>query len=484
MASVRPSSRARLVLSLALAVFSAVPVLAQIRLPLVPTRSAPDPGTPMAAGGILPGCAQCDLLYAGDCGAGLWSIDPVAGTSTLLGSMPENMFDLGMASDGRLFGISGGGAIYELSTCDGTGTNIASTFGFSNGMGGDLASTDLFLQGPPLERFDTVGLGITTVGGAAGGGPPFWCGTSSGDIAHDPVSGLLYSSLVACAGCAGDALMIIDPLTGGGLAQVGCIVDAAGAPLFAVYGLAFDSAGRLWASLGNPDPAIWLVDTTTAVATRVPISGGYDCSFGLASLPCPAVVDEGCEPLTQGFWKRVCEKTHPSGEHEALPGYVSCVSASATFRDVSTVEDLCDRMHPDPSNDKCEQAEAQFMALLLNTCSGRLGRSCCIEIEGEDVETVGDAIDLVDGLLSSRLRNFRDCVRAQAIADAINTGAALCDRNTLTLTSTRSLVGGTRTIAPALLPARGDLRPLSVAGESAEPAAPLPERVLNPAPRR
>ena len=143
--------------------------------------------------------------------------------------------------------------------------------------------------------------------------------------------------------------------------------------------------------------------------------------------------DDCCTPVpdpdvrTQGFWKRVCKKPHPSGEHENLPGYVACVSAAATFRDVADEDDLCDRLHPDPKNDKCEQAEAQFMALLLNVCSGRIEVCNCIDDPDLGAATVGDAVAIIDGLLSNPARTFEDCVLAQAIAAAINEGLTLVD---------------------------------------------------------
>ena len=142
---------------------------------------------------------------------------------------------------------------------------------------------------------------------------------------------------------------------------------------------------------------------------------------------CRVIVQQMCEPLTQGFWKRQCRGPHPSGEHDKLPDYVDCVNQSLTFSSVFSVDDLCDRMYPDPNNDKCEQAEAQFMALLLNICSNRLTRDCCIDTTLSPATTVDDAVAEIDALLSDPLRTFADCVQAQALADAINTGAALCN---------------------------------------------------------
>jgi hypothetical protein len=128
---------------------------------------------------------------------------------------------------------------------------------------------------------------------------------------------------------------------------------------------------------------------------------------------------------TQGFWKRQCAGPHPSGEHGNLPGYVECVNETATFAGVTNVVSLCDRLHPDPPDDKCEQAEAQFMALMLNLCSGRV--AVCNPVDDPDLgpTTVGEAAAFIDGLLSNPDRTFQDCELAQAIADRINRGESL-----------------------------------------------------------
>ena len=139
-----------------------------------------------------------------------------------------------------------------------------------------------------------------------------------------------------------------------------------------------------------------------------------------------------CQPVepdvrTQGFWKRQCKGPHPSGEHDNLPSYVESVASSATFAGVADVAGLCDRLVPDPKQDKCEQAEAQLMAASLNVASGRVAVCNCLDDPDLGVATVGEALSLADGLLASPGRSFDDCVLAQAIADRINNGATLVD---------------------------------------------------------
>jgi len=129
-------------------------------------------------------------------------------------------------------------------------------------------------------------------------------------------------------------------------------------------------------------------------------------------------------PLTQGFWKRVCKGPHPSGEFDNLPDYVSYVASFATFADVGRVEDLCDRLHPDPRNEKCEQAEGQFMAMLLNLASGRVPEDAAVSDPDASADEAAALAEEVDAILSGA-PGFQECVLAQSIADDFNNGISL-----------------------------------------------------------
>jgi hypothetical protein len=166
----------------------------------------------------------------------------------------------------------------------------------ANGLAGDLTDPLLFAQGPPLAAVDlSAGFSSRTVGGSAGPDPPFWCGSSSGDLALDPDTGVLYSAL-GCGECPGDMLVTIDAMTGQVVEEIGCLLDEAGTPLFGAFGLAFGSCGDLWIGTSGSS-SLWLVDPLTAVGQTVPIAGGYSGTYGLASLPCVAV-GGACDPCT------------------------------------------------------------------------------------------------------------------------------------------------------------------------------------------
>jgi hypothetical protein len=140
----------------------------------------------------------------------------------------------------------------------------------------------------------------------------------------------------------------------------------------------------------------------------------------------PGACQGSCAPRTQGFWKRQCRGPHPSGEPDRLPDYVDCVNDTMTFAGVGDVSGICEALRPLPRHDKYAQAEAQFMALVLNVCSGRLHRGCCISTRLSPATSVGEAMAEIDTLLSNPNRTRADGVQAQALADAINSGTALC----------------------------------------------------------
>jgi hypothetical protein len=127
-----------------------------------------------------------------------------------------------------------------------------------------------------------------------------------------------------------------------------------------------------------------------------------------------------------GFWKRQCPKNHPSEEHTYLEAYVPVVSATEPFTDVTTVAELCDQLYPEPETDKCLQADAQFMTLLLNRASGRIADACCVTASDGTTTTVGDMIAAIEALLGNLSRTAEDCDQAHTLLSGINGGTTLC----------------------------------------------------------
>jgi hypothetical protein len=232
-------------------------------------------------------CLRCDRLYASDCNAGLWIIDPATATSTYVGSTSDVLFDIAITADGRLIGGNADGNLVLVSACDASATVLPWPSG-GNALGSDFDTTDLFGQGPPLVRLDSDGAAApVVVGGTIGPAAPDWCGTSAGDLALSPVDRMLRTAL-ECPACPGDAtsLQILDPATGLAVADARCIVDARGAGFESVYGLAFESDGRFWGVQAILAPRLLTIDPDTGLAEALPVTGGFTCGFGLACLPC------------------------------------------------------------------------------------------------------------------------------------------------------------------------------------------------------
>jgi cysteine-rich repeat protein len=140
------------------------------------------------------------------------------------------------------------------------------------------------------------------------------------------------------------------------------------------------------------------------------------------------------QPHTQGYWHRQCLGTgeiRPGrggrGPTEPTePNFVSVLEPCADtkleaegFYGLTT----CEGMDANPPSDMCEKAKKQYTALILNNCSGRLGDGCCVNVaaEGCTSTTAGGLMDELAGLILSG-----QCQKANDCADAVNTGAALC----------------------------------------------------------
>src|SRR5436190_8145435 len=155
-------------------------------------------GAPAARAQVADACFQCGTIYSVDGSGFLYAIDVAAGTSTPMG-FAGGYLDIAATSSGHLYGFSG--VMTQIETC--TLANFPTgVFAGGNGAAGDLSTSDIFIQGPPLERTPETGPAVA-IGGMIGGAPPDWCGGSSGDLAMNPADGLLYSSVWGC-GCGGD----------------------------------------------------------------------------------------------------------------------------------------------------------------------------------------------------------------------------------------------------------------------------------------
>lgn len=153
---------------------------------------------------------------------------------------------------------------------------------------------------------------------------------------------------------------------------------------------------------------------------------------------CDGVIDEGCvppvcEPLTQGFWKRICDGLGKKKPHPETP---------EGFGDDENAELCgCVQVKDKDTSDPCVKADAQYAALLFNIKYGFLTGSCKVDqdvVQGilnehnsdipiQDINDVEDVAGLIASLLEPVDRDPDDCKLAQALADAVNTRLALAD---------------------------------------------------------
>ena len=190
-------------------------------------------------------------------------------------------------------------------------------------------------------------------------------------------------------------------------------------------------------TLTHDAPDTFPADCLPGAITTVTFTATDDCGNSASdsstvTIARPAV--EETDVRTQGFWRRVCQGPHPTGEFENLFAYVDFVGTFATFWSVADVDDVCDTLyvhhegkHPSKEDKKCLQAEAQFMAMLLNLASCRAGLCNLVDDPDLGAMSAGEVAELLDGMLSHPNRTFEQCVRAQAVADRFNNGDTLVD---------------------------------------------------------
>jgi len=189
------------------------------------------------------------------------------------------------------------------------------------------------------------------------------------------------------------------------------------------------------------DPRPWLCDdgnVCNGVETCNPASGcvagtplacndGNNCTDDScdAAIGCFLVNNHSCDASPQGlgYWKRLCEGPV---QGETLTNYdVACVNDACTFSAVASVADLCDRLYASPAGDKCEQGEAELLALQLNVCRLRVDDDQAAEAKKCTSQTsVGGIRAEADSLLCSPARDENMCMTARCECQAVNEGRA------------------------------------------------------------
>ena len=118
-------------------------------------------------------------------------------------------------------------------------------------------------------------------------------------------------------------------------------------------------------------------------------------------------------PKTQGYWQHQCRALGLIGNSN---GRVRLHEEWMAALD--NIEEICDNLDADDSNDMCAKAAKQLQALMLNRMSERVADCNCLMPEG----TIGDAIDDIEDYIAGGM-----CKEANDLADAINTGMIIIE---------------------------------------------------------
>ena len=190
------------------------------------------------------------LLWVGDSGGTLGTVDVATGNVNVVGAMGATMTDIAFDPNGNLYGISFSN-LYSINKTTGAASLIGAhniTGGSKNSLVFDAAGT-LYAANNSLYTLNT-GTGASTLVG--NGGSPY---SSSGDLAF--IGGDLFLS--SGGGVGGDKLVELNTATGAG-------TDVGNIGFSAVYGLATDNNVNLYGLTGT---RVLGVNTATGAGTEL-----------------------------------------------------------------------------------------------------------------------------------------------------------------------------------------------------------------------
>ncbi len=129
------------------------------------------------------------------------------------------------------------------------------------------------------------------------------------------------------------------------------------------------------------------------------------------------------DPHTIGYYKSLCSDNHP--DDALTQADVNCVNDWSRFASVATIADVCRALNPDPSDDKCQQADSQLMAALLNVCRHRLALEEQIISACGNNTTVRQSLIEANAILSDPNRTADACTLAQCESEELDSGHAI-----------------------------------------------------------
>lgn len=260
-------------------------------------------------------------IYVASANGDLWRVNPRKGTGVaeakLIGEMAsptQNFYptDIAFNDDGSLYGVDG----FELFCIDPHDASAVLIGGsqfnppWQTSLAGKTrALGQLYGAGEDQLVQISVGSGKGTPTISDYG--PLACGTETGDLVFDPDLDILYGTVDCIGGGMSDRshLVIVDPLNGAILKNVGPILDLGGTPRYGVFGLAFGPDGSLFAgteaSLLKIDPLTGRSMEDFVILSTTP-GQVFNRVDGMATRVCEVPPYVPARRLTAGQWRQEC----------------------------------------------------------------------------------------------------------------------------------------------------------------------------------
>jgi hypothetical protein len=115
-------------------------------------------------------------------------------------------------------------------------------------------------------------------------------------------------------------------------------------------------------------------------------------------------------PVGRNYYRKLCKRL--AGPERITQADVDCARRSCTFAGMATVDQLCQVLSRGDAN-VCGAAESYLLALLLDTCRGRIDDSFTVNSRCTDNTTVGQSREEADILLCNLQRTRGECKRAR-----------------------------------------------------------------------
>ncbi len=150
------------------------------------------------------------------------------------------------------------------------------------------------------------------------------------------------------------------------------------------------------------------------------------CSaMGLASNQDRPCVPGKPDVRTYGYWKRVSEDAAYASDVEKSDAQLDCIGDTQTFAGLNDIDDVFAALNVADNASPAARAEAQFLAVLLNYCSGKVELCQCISDPVAGEITVAALIQTLDALLANPNRSKADVLKALAMAERFNSDSTL-----------------------------------------------------------